>query len=152
MTTDSRKYMTRADLEAVGATVVCTVKNGETIGYVDNEILAEPGFYFMVKGSAPFRQVAARFFVGRQRSKSGFANVLSQIRQGRSQLGRTLSSNGNLYDVYFVPAQKMKPLTTGFGKGQLSLMFTPKHKDEYQNFSEMNRMLNDNFQFILQSY
>lgn len=152
MTTDSRKYMTRADLEAVGATVVCTVKNGETIGYVDNEILAEPGFYFMVKGSTPFRQVAARFFVGRQRSKSGFANVLSQIRQGRSQLGRTLSSNGNLYDVYFVPAQKMKPLTTGFGKGQLSLMFTPKHKDEYQNFSEMNRMLNDNFQFILQSY
>lgn len=152
MTTDSRKYMTRADLEAVGATVVCTVKNGETIGYVDNEILAEPGFYFMVKGSTPFRQVAARFFVGRQRSKSGFANVLSQIRQGRSQLGRTLSSNGNLYDVFFVPAQKMKPLTTGFGKGQLSLMFTPKHKDEYQNFSEMNRMLNDNFQFILQSY
>jgi hypothetical protein len=149
---DVRNYMTRADLEAVGATVVCAVHNGKTVGYVDNETLAEPGFYFMVKGSLPWRQVAARFFVGRQRSKSGFGNVLSQIRQGRSQLGRTLSSNGNVYDVYFVPPQKMKPLTTGFGKGQLSLMFTSKHKDEYQNFSEMNRMLNDNFKFILQSY
>ena len=147
-----RDYMTRGDLKAVGATVVCTVKNGEIVGYVDPSILAEPGFYFMVKSAKAWRAVAARFYVGRQRSKSGFANVLSQIRQGRSQLGRTLSSNGNVYDVFFVPPQKMKPLTTGFGKGQLSLMFTSKHKDEYQNFSEMNRMLNDNFKFILQSY
>ena len=147
-----RDYMTRGDLEAVGATVVCTVKNGETVGYVDPSVLAEPGFYFMVKGASAWRAVAARFYVGRQRSKSGFMNVLSQIRQGRSQLGRTMRSNNVIYDVYFIPADKMKPLTTGFGKGQLALAFTRKHNDSYQNLEEMNRMLNDNFKFVLQAY
>ena len=147
-----RNYMTRADLNAAGATQVVSVKNGETIGYVDRDVLAEPGFYFMVKGSAEWRQVAARFFVGDTRSRTGFMNVLSQIRQGRSQLGRTLSTNGNVYDVYYLPASKMKPLTTGFGKGQLKMAFTRNHHSEFQTLSEMNRLLNDNFKFILQSY
>lgn len=147
-----RNYMTRANLIAAGASHVVSVKNGETIGYVDRNVLAEPGFYFMVKGSADWRQVAARFFVGDTRSRTGFMNVLSQIRQGRSQLGRTLSTNGNVYDVFYLPASKMKPLTTGFGKGQLKMAFTRNHHSEFQTLSEMNRLLNDNFKFILQSY
>lgn len=147
-----RKYMTISDLESVGAVNVLTVKNGHPVGYVERDVLSEPGFYFMVKGSAPTRAVAARFYVGRQRSKTGFMNVLSQIRQGRSQLGRTMSRNNILYTVFFVPVTKMKPLTTGFNKGQLALMFTRKHEEEFQNLEEMNRMLNDNFKFILQSY
>lgn len=146
------KYMTRADLIAVGATHVVSVKNGETIGYVDPSVLAEPGFYFMVKGACDWRQVACRFYVGRQRSKCGFLNVLSQIRRGRSQLGRTLANNGNVYQVLYVPVSKMKALTTGYGKGQLSLMFTRQHNEAFQNITEMNRMLADNFKFILQSY
>lgn len=148
----TRQFMTRGDVVAAGGVEVLTVRNGETVGYVDPSVLTEPGFYFMVKGGSDWRQVAARFYVGRQRSKSGFLNVLSQIRQGRSQLGRTMRSNGVLYTVYFIPAGKMKSLTTGFGKGQLALMFTPKHNDAFQNLEEMNRMLNDNFQFVLQSY
>lgn len=147
-----RKYMTRSDLLAVGATHVVSVKNGETVGYVDKSVLAEPGFYFMVKGSADWRQVTARFFVGDTRSRTGFMNVLSQIRQGRSHLGRALASNNIVYDVLYVPASKMKPLTTGFGKGQLKLAFTRNHHSEFQTLSEMNRLLNDNFKFILQSY
>lgn len=152
MTTDTRKYMTRGDIVKAGGEVVLNVLNGEPMAYVQKEVLAEPGFYFMVKGASDWRQVAARFYVGRQRSKTGFLNVLSQIRQGRSQLGRTLSSNNQIYDVYFIPASKMKPLTTGVGKGQLALMFTKKHDDAFQNLEEMNRILNDNFKFILQSY
>lgn len=150
-----RNYMTKEDLENAGAVQVLTVKNGEPLGYVDNSILATPGFYFMVRFSSLLSRtnlVAARFYVGRQRSKSGFMNVLSQIRAGRSQLGRTMSNNNVLYDVMFIPANKMKPLTTGFGKGQLALTFTRQHNDSFQNLEEMNRMLNDNFKFTLQSY
>ena len=150
-----RNYMTKEDLENAGAVQVLTVKNGEPLGYVDNSILATPGFYFMVRFSSLLSRtnlVAARFYVGRQRSKSGFMNVLSQIRAGRSQLGRTMSNNNVIYDVMFIPANKMKPLTTGFGKGQLALTFTRQHNDSFQNLEEMNRMLNDNFKFTLQSY
>ena len=150
-----RNYMTKEDLKNAGAVQVLTVKNGEPLGYVDNSILATPGFYFMVRFSSLLSQtnlVAARFYVGRQRSKSGFMNVLSQIRAGRSQLGRTMSNNNVIYDVMFIPANKMKPLTTGFGKGQLALTFTRQHNDSFQNLEEMNRMLNDNFKFTLQSY
>ncbi|YP_010278171.1 hypothetical protein KNT57_gp004 [Shigella phage KNP5] len=46
----------------------------------------------------------------------------------------------------------MKPLTTGFGKGQLALAFTRNHHSEYQTLEEMNRMLADNFKFVLQAY
>lgn len=145
-------YMTRADLNNAGATKIAKVKNGSTIGYVQKETFNEVGFYFMVKGTSDFRSVAARFYVGRQRSQSGFGNVLSQIRRGRTQLGRTMSTNNVVYDVYFMPLSKMKSLTVGFGKGQLALAFTRKHSDDFQNIEEMNRMLNDNFKFILQSY
>lgn len=147
-----RSYMILEDLLKAGAVEVLTVRYGSPIGYVDPSVLTEPGFYFMVKGNYDFSLVAARFYVGRQRSKSGFMNVLSQIRQGRSQLGRTMNSNGVVYTVYFIPANKMKPLTTGFGKGQMAMAFTRQHNDSFQNLEEMNRMLNDNFKFTLQSY
>lgn len=147
-----RNYMKREDLVKAGAVEVLLVRNGYPFGYIDPKVLAEPGFYFMVKGNSNSRSVAARFYVGRQRSKSGFMNVLSQIRQGRSQLGRTMKSNSVVYTVYFIPANKMKPLTTGFGKGQIAMTFTRQHNDSFQNLEEMNRMLNDNFKFTLQSY
>ena len=149
---DIRKYLTRGDITSAGSTIVARIVNGNTIGYVNPEILAQPGFYFVVKGSADWRQVAARFFVGNQRSAQGFNATLSHIRQGRSQLARTMANNGVVYSVHYLPIEKMKPLTTGFGKGQLKLAFTFRHKSEMQTMSELNRILNDNFKFILQSY
>ena len=96
--------------------------------------------------------VAARFYVGNQRSQQGFDTVLSHIRKQRSQLSRTMANNGVIYEVLFVPVSKMKPLTTGYGKGQIAMAFTRSHSSDCQTLSEMNRMLADNFKFILQSY
>ena len=151
-----RKYMTVEDIKNSGGDIISFVKNGDFTGGVCLNELCKPGFYFM----APwFRDtdeknmtVSARFYVGRQRSNKGFSSVLSHIRAGRSQLARTMANNGVLYAVYFIPHNKMKPLTTGFGKGQISMAFTKQHNDAFQNLEEMNRILNDNFKFVLQRY
>lgn len=146
------KYMTVTDLNNAGTTVIGTIKGGEWfLGTPHKDILSKPGFYFLVNefdGSC----VSARFYVGNQRSKQGFSAVLSHIRQRRSQLARTIANNNVPYTVFYLPASKMKPLTTGFGKGQLALAFTRNHHSEYQTLEEMNRMLADNFKFVLQAY
>ena len=150
------KYMTVTDLNNAGATVIGTIKGGEWVfGTPHKDILSNPGFYFLVsKFGGPFYSpcVSARFYVGNQRSKQGFSAVLSHIRQRRSQLARTIANNNVPYTVFYLPASKMKPLTTGFGKGQLALAFTRNHHSEYQTLEEMNRMLADNFKFVLQAY
>lgn len=150
------KYMTVNDLNNAGATVIGTIKGGEWVfGTPHKDILSNPGFYFLVsKFGGPFDSpcVSARFYVGNQRSKQGFSAVLSHIRQRRSQLARTIANNNVPYTVFYLPASKMKPLTTGFGKGQLALAFTRNHHSEYQTLEEMNRMLADNFKFVLQAY
>lgn len=150
------KYMTVTDLNNAGATVIGTIKGGEWVfGTPHKDILSNPGFYFLVsKFGGPFDSpcVSARFYVGNQRSKQGFSAVLSHIRQRRSQLARTIANNNIPYTVFYLPASKMKPLTTGFGKGQLALAFTRNHHSEYQTLEEMNRMLADNFKFVLQAY
>lgn len=150
------KYMTVTDLNNAGATVIGTIKGGEWVfGTPHKDILSNPGFYFLVsKFGGPFDSpcVSARFYVGNQRSKQGFSAVLSHIRQRRSQLARTIVNNNVPYTVFYLPASKMKPLTTGFGKGQLALAFTRNHHSEYQTLEEMNRMLADNFKFVLQAY
>lgn len=150
------KYMTVTDLNNTGATVIGTIKGGEWVfGTPHKDILSNPGFYFLVsKFGGPFDSpcVSARFYVGNQRSKQGFSAVLSHIRQRRSQLARTIANNNVPYTVFYLPASKMKPLTTGFGKGQLALAFTRNHHSEYQTLEEMNRMLADNFKFVLQAY
>lgn len=146
------KYMTVTDLNNAGATVIGTIKGGEWfLGIPHKDILSKPGFYFLVNefdGSC----VSARFYVGNQRSKQGFSAVLSHIRQRRSQLARTIANNNMAYTVFYLPSSKMKPLTTGFGKSQLALAFTRNHHSEYQTLEEMNRMLADNFKFVLQAY
>ncbi|AVH86092.1 putative nuclear disruption protein [Escherichia phage vB_EcoM-G28] len=150
------KYMTVTDLNNAGATVIGTIKGGEWVfGTPHKDILSNPGFYFLVsKFGGPFDSpcVSARFYVGNQRSKQGFSAVLSHIRQRRSQLARTIANNNVPYTVFYLPSSKIKPLTTGFGKGQLALAFTRNHHSEYQTLEEMNRMLADNFKFVLQAY
>ena len=112
--------------------------------------LTRPGFYFLVHENKA--TVFARYFVGRQRSKSGFANVASQIRALRSKTSETIMDERAGYFVYFMPIEAMKPLTTGFMKGKFALFLTRSHNDRFQNIEEMNRMLNDNFKFFAQKY
>lgn len=160
----TRTILKRADLEAIGAVHVCSIKNGE---YIDidgkavlpnREILSESGFYFLVRGRVPgyvrktLHQCDARYYVGRQRCKQGFTAVVNSIRRRISNTSYLLATNNIGYDVLFVPTTKMKPLTTGYGKGQIAMAFTSSHNDRYQNLQEMNRMLNDNFKFYYQVY
>lgn len=112
--------------------------------------LAKPGFYFLMDPVT--ESCVARFFVGRQRSKSGFRAVVSHIKTCRSQVGATISVYSKKYNIIFVSLDKMKALTTGYGKGKWALKFTKQHSGNFQNLSEINRMLNDNFKFYAQGY
>lgn len=149
-----RNIMTFTDLDNAGAELIGTACDGNWVyGAPSREITEREGFYFLVmKDKNQFVHASARFFVAKQRSKTGFENVMSKIRQGLSQTTRTLGHNHVFYGVFWLPANKMKPLTTGYGKGQLSLAFTRQHRSEAQTYSELNRLLNDNFKFTLQSY
>ncbi len=112
--------------------------------------LAAIGFYFFVH--AKRATTYARYYVGRQRSKSGLKNIVSQIQLKRSTTGEILVETLEAFDIYFVSLDKMKALTNGFGKGKFALKFTRQHAAEFQNLEEMNRMLNDNFKFLAQKY
>lgn len=112
--------------------------------------LNAPGFYFFVR--ADRQEVYARFYVGRQRTKSGLRNICSQIRKERTKTGQAIMDTCTNFDVYFVPLDKMKAITNGFGKGKWALKFVRQHSDDFQNLEEMNRMLNDNFKFRAQAY
>ncbi len=150
-----RNIMTFTDLDNAGAELIGSIRNGDWVaGAPSREITEREGFYFLVFSdeAASYLGASARFFVAKQRSKAGFESVLSHIRSGRSQLGRTLCSNWVTYGVFWIPANKMKPLTTGYGKGQLALAFTRQHSSDAQTYSELNRILNDNFIFTMQKY
>ena len=150
-----RNIMTFTDLDNAGAELIGSIRNGDWVaGIPAREITEREGFYFLMfsDDKAGYIGASARFFVAKQRSKAGFESVLSHIRSGRSQLGRTLCSNCMTYGVFWIPANKMKPLTTGYGKGQLALAFTRQHSSDAQTYSELNRILNDNFIFTLQKY
>ncbi|ASD52044.1 Ndd-like nucleoid disruption protein [Pseudomonas phage PspYZU05] len=138
------------------ADVIGAIKNadfidseGKKVVFANNDLLAEPGFYFLVDSK---EQAVARFYVGRQRSKIGFRAVLSHIRTKRSTLLAPLANDNKTYDVLFIPIGKMKLLTTAYGKGSLKTFFTREHSDDFQNIEELNRMLNDHFEFALQKY
>ena len=112
--------------------------------------LNAPGFYFFAHVKRG--EVYARFYVGRQRTKSGLRNIVSQIRRRRTKTGEALCSTLEAFDIYFVSLDKLKVLTNGFGKGKLALAFTAQYSDDFQNLEEQNRMLNDNFKFWAQKY
>lgn len=141
------QIMTTTDLQVASPKFVGTLVRGimEQDPAAD---LAEPGFYFAVRKQTGL--VHARFFVGKTRSATGFMNVVSKVNQQRSFTMKAMSANA--YDIFFVAIDKMKPLTTGFGKGQLALAFTRQHTSSYQTMDELNRLLADNFKFVLQKY
>lgn len=142
----TKTIMTVQDLKKAGSEVVTILDRGE-INPTSHD-LATPGFYFLVNTKTGL--VHARFYFGRQRSQTGFRDTLTSIRSGRTGVTRKLQKG--TYLVEFIAAEKMKPLTTGFGKGQIAMAFTASHNDRYQNLEEMNRTLADNFSFVLQKY
>lgn len=141
------KLMTMTDLNMASPKFVGTLTRGLMTQEAGVD-LAEPGFYFAVRAQTGL--VHARFFAGKTRSGTGFMNVVSKINQGRSTPMKLMKQNE--YDIFFVAIDKMKPLTVGFGKGQLALAFTRQHQSSYQTMDELNRMLADNFSFVVQKY
>lgn len=148
-----KSIMTVNILEKAGAERVSTLSPVLGRGYSRVELdpsshdMATPGFYFLVNQVSGL--VHARFFVGNTRSRTGFNNVVSQINARRSCPMMNLY---NTFAVYFIAHDKMKPLTTGWGKGQIAMAFTRSHNSDTQTLSELNRMLNDNFKFVVQKY
>lgn len=113
--------------------------------------LMRQGFYFFVNKTSD--EVSARFYMGRRRSECGFENgCLRKIRKHDTKVGEAIMLADTSFDVYYISSEKMKRLTTAFGKGKMLTMMTSSHNDRYQNLEEMNRMLNDNFKFEFQKY
>lgn len=123
---------------------------GQLVSELTPDELAAPGFYFFSHRGKGI--VVARFYIGRQRSKSGLRNIASQIRTRRSNVGNRIMDGATVYDIFFIPVDKMKTLTTAFGKGKLGTLLSRAHVTQYQNLEEMNRMLNDHFKFYSQNY
>lgn len=146
-----RNIMYTSNLVKAGAEIVATFDaDGVLASERTPDQLASPGFYFF--GHRNKGTVYARFYIGRQRSKTGLRNIASQLRCCRSNVGGRIMASLTTFDVYFVPVDKMKSLTTAFGKGKLGSMLTRAHSSQYQNLEEMNRMLNDHFKFYAQVY
>ena len=147
-----RSVMRIKDLRNVNARQVATFNSSGYLKQMPGKTadFAAPGFYFLVRPN--YGTVAARFFVGIQRSKSGFANTAAQLRLRRTGVGQRIMNFGKAFDVYFLPIESMKPITTGFSKGKFAMLMTSRHTSKYQTMDELNRMLNDNFKFSAQSY
>lgn len=149
-----KTFMTVNILEKAGAERVSTLSPVLGRGYSrvaldpTSHDMATPGFYFLVHSVSGL--VHARFFVGNTRSRTGFNNVVSMINRRYSTPMTQLL--GKTFAVYFIAHDKMKPLTTGWGKGQIAMAFTRSHNSDAQTLSELNRMLNDNFIFVVQKY
>lgn len=111
--------------------------------------LTKQGFYFLTNAKS---EVVARFYIGRQRSKCGFEAVIRHVRDKRSAVCKNLMDAFENHNVYYIPSERMKPLTTGVNKGTVGLLMTRSHNDRFQNLEEMNRILNDNFKFLFQRF
>lgn len=141
-----KKSLVQANAEVVGKLNA----NGSFTTELDKDGLARPGFYFFVNDSR--QTVYARFYIGRQRTKTGLRNIVSQIRLERAATGAIINQANSGFTIMFIASDKMKNLTTAFGKGKVAKAFTRAHNDAFQNLEEMNRMLNDNFKFYAQKY
>ena len=151
--TAEKSFMFTSDLLKSGAKQVAILTKS---GFLKNHDLlqkeedtSKQGFYFLVGNDDV---VAARFYIGRQRSKCGMECTTRHIRNKRSKVCTLIMESEAQYDVYYIPTEKMKPLTTGHNKGKLAMMVTRSHNDRYQNIEEMNRMLSDNFKFKFQKF
>ena len=147
-----RKVMTRDDLHYAGMKHVGKfTKDGKLTDLNVQEFPHDaniPGFYFFLNTYTD--EVWARFYIGRQRTKGGLQKILSQLRTQRGSTAIQMMNADTYFRIYYVSPTNMKPLTNAFGKSTLGQMFTRQHSEEYQNFEEMNRMLNDNFIFVAQ--
>lgn len=142
-------FMTKDHLNLCNVSKIGTIEKGVMKEVVKGANLSAPGFYFLVKEDDGL--VYTRYYVGRQRNKRGFTHIASKIRRMDSGVNACLYEGG-LFDVYFLPHTDMKEITNAFGKGALKTFMTRRHSDDFQNLEELNRMLSDNFRFVLQAY
>mgnify|MGYP004706979409 FL=1 len=117
-----------------------------------NPILSQPGFYFLV--NATNNVVVARYFVGNQRSKVGFNEKIPRFTTSpRSEVDKNIceSLEHVEYTIMYMPYSNMKYIINP-DRGQLQLMFTKSHTSVCQNFSEINRILNDLYSLTFQAH
>lgn len=142
----TKTIMTARILLNAGAENIAELSKGRLPHFTSHDN-SQPGFYFFVNKKTQLCH--ARFFAGRQRSAQGLNGIINNInRVDTSSVGLKLRSGE--YFILFIHADKMKPLTTGWEKGQIAMAFTRSYKSDYQTLSEMNLILKDNFKFVLQ--
>ena len=141
----------KSDLSQAGAEPVFQLTNSISSSNM-NEDLTQPGFYFLVHFKTDL--VVARYFVGNQRNKVGFNEKISRFTTSpRSNVDHTIrdSLKHCEYTIMYMPYSNMKYIINP-DRGQLQLMFTKSHTSVCQNFSEINRILNDLYSFTFQVY
>lgn len=136
-------------LKLCNATKIANINEGIISDVADKVDLSAAGFYFLVKEEDGL--VYTRYYVARQRNKRGFGHIASKIRAMTTNVNLNVYEQG-LLGVYFLPHNNMKEITNAFGKGALKTFMTRRHSSDFQNLEELNRMLSDNFKFVLQKY
>lgn len=133
-------------LEQAGAEKIAIMKKGR-LPFGTSHDQSQPGFYFFVR--AEVDNCVARFFAGRTRTGQSLNKIIGNINRVDCSLCSNYLRSGE-YDIYFIQADKIKPLTTGWGKGQIAMTFTRSHQSPYQTLTEVNQILGDNFRFKFQ--
>lgn len=110
-----------------------------------------PGFYFLVDNSTNL--VLSRYFIGNQRTNNGFVEKMGRFKAPRSyvdaKIGRLIELFG--CTVVYMDYKSVNQLLKYNDKSILSWL-TPNHTSKEQNYSEINRIINDKYTFVLQNY
>ena len=88
--------LTVDDLKVAGAEIVAHFNKTYVRKIGD---VSKPGYYFVVVLHDSV--VQCRYYSGRQRTKQGFSRTINHIRNGRSEISRSLIDKGDYYDEEF---------------------------------------------------
>lgn len=110
-----------------------------------------PGFYFLVDNSTNL--VLSRYFIGNQRTSNGFVEKLGRFKNPRSCVDSKIGRKIELFGctVVYMDYKSVNQLLKYHDKTIFSWLM-PNHTSKEQNYSEINRIINDKYTFILQSY
>lgn len=117
----------------------------------DNSCLKKTGFYFVV--SKRSNTVLGRYFVGNQRCKDGFVEKLGRFKNPRTEADSKIARQIELFGctVVYLDYDAVCSLLV-YDKNIIAQSITKNPTSTAQNFSEINRMINDKFLFEYQKY
>lgn len=134
-----------SDLVHCGAKNVSVFNKSVINRYGD---ISKPGYYFVFAHDD--ERCLARYYCGRQRTQQGFTRAISHIRTGRSNVSRSIIDRGTI-SVYYIPVEKIKHLLNK-NRSFFVKTFSRTQSDIFENISEVNLLLSDQYKFLYQDY